>query len=158
LKLQDRRKTQPGRRSPPSWRRGLKPCDENGDVYCHVASLVEAWIETWLCAPRRSCQKSPPSWRRGLKPARARRASSIGRSPPSWRRGLKLSSCQTNLKGRKSPPSWRRGLKRAGMACRTRPHVASLVEAWIETGSSCCSHFHPCVASLVEAWIETSTK
>ena len=100
-----------------------------------VASLAEAWIETFCHHP----------------------LTEIGRSPPSRRRGLKLRFCDALSRRSESPPSRRRGLK------HVEPQffynlfmVASLAEAWIETGPMLWVERTPKVASLAEAWIETT--
>ncbi len=101
-------------KSPPMWRRGLKPEKLGLEVYdVLVASHVEAWIETSSTPSAITSRRSPPMWRRGLKrPEDAGGSRSTG-SPPMWRRGLKQSSSRSQ---------------------HDHQEVASHVEAWIETG------------------------
>ena len=127
--------------------------DSDADIY--VASLVEAWIETTRRAASRNKGWSLPSWKRGLKRP--------GIHPRAWSaRRFPRGSVDWNYS--------QDGIEELA-------HVASLVEAWIETLKS----IEPCmmplsrfprgsvdwnsmirilqsgqyVASLVEAWIET---
>ena len=54
-----------------------------------VASLAEAWIETFVTAASGSILTSPPSRRRGLKHGYSVEIQPCSASPPSRRRGLK---------------------------------------------------------------------
>ena len=108
--------------SPPSRRRGLKHWKGMGqEQRWAVASLAEAWIETNWTGANGYAIKSPPSRRRGLKPTLDKTMLPLLPSPPSRRRGLKpiVNSPATRFSA-----------------------VASLAEAWIETGLYLPSYLH----------------
>ena len=121
--------------SPPSRRRGSKP------VHAAVPAVGRL---------------SPPSRRRGSKPRGGVAIVRVGGSPPSRRRGSKRHDQRHAVSAVGSPPSRRRGSKqcelKGGKGCHD---VASITEAWIETGNSPGCGGPTRVASITEAWIET---
>ncbi len=124
------------RQSPPSRRRGSKPHDAR--VYAQRV-------------------RSPPSRRRGSKHRNGGNQGRTEQSPPSRRRGSKRALMAVAEKRKeKSPPSRRRGSKQCTRRwARDRRTVASITEAWIETGTHKRFQIPLHVASITEAWIET---
>ncbi len=145
--------------SPPSRRRGSKHrrC-ELGDLRDGVASLAEAWVETYICDREDTCSRSRlprGGVGRNVKAGAVRvlrrvvaslaeawvethyrrhRRVSSSTSPPSRRRGSKHTCCRSCTCRSPSPPSRRRGSKHAvGKHGRRALCVASLAEAWVET-------------------------
>ena len=101
-----------GRKSHPTWVRGLKPgCRAVQHGLHPVAPHVGAWIETVQKITVFSQKASHPTWVRGLKPTQISSPPASFASHPTWVRGLKQKLLAGTIKGCSSHPTWVRGLK-----------------------------------------------
>ena len=141
--------------SRPSRTRGLKQWLLTCIRRRAVASLADAWIETWRWGRARRRSRSRPSRTRGLKHLQSAYSAFRCTSRPSRTRGLKLpivrdavplllvasladawietSIIDTAGLNLTSRPSRTRGLKPGGWFRSVEYLVASLADAWIET-------------------------